>query len=90
MKFASVNRAYRNQLIMALAGGVNYGNNYRFRLNIPEKEECYIYSMTGKDLDGNAYQAVFVCGETAICLDSEETILYMLDALKQKGSLKVE
>ena len=88
MKFASVNKTYHNQLLVALAGGVSYGNNYRFRLNIPGKEDCYIYSMTGKDLDGNAYQAVFVCGETAICLDSEETILYMLDALKQKGALK--
>ncbi len=90
MKFASVNRTYHNQLIMALAGGVNYGNNYRLRLNLPEKDNCYIYSMTGKDLDGNAYQAVFVCGETAICFDSEETILYKLDALKKKGVLKVE
>ena len=88
MRFASVNKTYHNLLIMALAGDVNYGSNYRFRLNIPGKEECYIYSMTGKDLDGNAYQAVFVCGDTAICLDSEETILYKLDALKQKGALK--
>lgn len=90
MTFASVNKTYHNQIIMALAGGVNYGNNYRFRLNIPGEESSYIYSMTGKDLEGNAYQAVFVCGETAICLDSEENILYKLDALKQKGNLKKE
>lgn len=89
MRFASVNKTYHNYLIMALASGnINYGNNYRFCLNLPGEENCYIYSMTGKDLDGNAYQAVFVCGDTAICLDSEETILYKLDALKQKGALK--
>lgn len=89
MKFASVNKTYHNYLIMCLANGsISYGNNYRFRLNIPGEESCYIYSMTGKDLDGNAYQAVFVCGDTAICLDSEETILYKLDALKKKGALK--
>lgn len=89
MNLASINKSYHNYLIMCLANGsINYGDNYRFRLNIPHEENCYIYSMTGKDLEGNAYQAVFISGDSAICLDSEETILYKLDAIKKKGMLK--
>ncbi len=89
MNFASINKSYHNYLIMCLANGsISYGSNYRFQLNIPGEENCYIYNMTGKDLEGNAYQAVFISGDTAICLDSEEIILYKLDAIKQKGALK--
>lgn len=89
-KLASVNENQRRSIVMALAGGINYGRNYTLRLNIPDGESSYIYSMTGKDLDGNTYQAVFVSGDTAVCLDSEETLLYMLDEIKQKGALKSE
>lgn len=89
LKLASVNKKTYNDVVMCLAGAPDYGYNYRFVLNLPE-EESYIYSMTGKDLDGNSYQAVFVCGSTAVCLDSEENLLYMLDALKQKHNQTIQ
>ena len=87
MKCVAVNEQQRSYIIACLKGdGYDFGWNYRINLNLPEHEECYIYNMTGKDLDGNSYQAVFVSGETALCLDSEENLLVMLDALKQKNN----
>ncbi len=90
-KCVAVNEQQRSYIIACLKGdGYDFGWNYRINLNLPGHENCYIYNMTGKDLDGNAYQAIFVSGETAVCLNSEDNLLLMLDALKQKYNQSIQ
>lgn len=91
MKCVAVNEKQRSYIIACMKGdGYDFGWNYHINLNLPEHSNCYIYNMTGKDLDGNTYQAVFRSGDTLVCLDSEENLLIMLDALKQKHNQRVQ
>lgn len=92
MRCVAVNEQKYSDIICALRGDtlLETGWHYSICLNIPEHEECYIYNMTGKDLDGNAYQAVFVSGDTAVCLNSEDNLLVLLDALKQKYNQSIQ
>lgn len=91
MKCVAVNEKQRSYIIACMKGdGYEFGWNYHINLNLPEHNNCYIYNMTGKDLDGNTYQAVFRSGDTLVCLDSEENLLIMLDALKQKHNQRVQ
>lgn len=85
MRLASMRTESYNLLVLALrAGNVSYIGDYTIVLNLPNGTNTCIYSKTGKDLDGNSYQAIFSSKETMVCLDCDEKLLPLLDALKQK------
>lgn len=85
MRMVSIRTENYNNLVLAIRSGtMNYLGDYSIILNLPNGTETCIYSKTGKDLDGNAYQAIFSSKETLVCLDSDEKLLPLLDALKQK------
>ncbi len=85
MRLTSIRIENYNNLVLALrAGNMNYLGDYTIILNLPNGTQTCIYSKTGKDLNGNTYQAIFSSKETMVCLDSDEKLLPLLDALKQK------
>lgn len=85
MRMVSTRTENYNNLVLALrAGTMNYLGDYSIILNLPNETQTCIYSKTGKDLNGNAYQAIFSSKETLVCLDCDEKLLPLLDALKQK------
>lgn len=85
MRTVSIRTENYNILVLALrTDSLNMLGDYTIVLNLPNGKQTCIYSKTGKDLDGNAYQAIFSSKETLVCLDCDEKLLPMLDALKQK------
>lgn len=85
MRTVSIRTENYNTLVLALRiDSLNMLGDYTILLNLPNGKPTCIYSKTGKDLDGNAYQAIFSSKETLVCLDCDEKLLPMLDALKQK------
>lgn len=85
MRLTSIRIENYNNLVLAMrAGNMNYLGDYSIILNLPNGKETCIYSKTGKDLNGNTYQAIFSSKETLVCLECDEKLLPLLDALKQK------
>ncbi len=85
MRLSSIRTENYNNLVLAIrTGSMNYLGDYTIILNLPNGTETCIYSKTGKDLEGNTYQAIFSSKETLVCLDCDEKLLPLLDALKQK------
>ncbi len=90
MECVALNEQKYRDVFRCISNSPVAGAYYLIALNMEGHESCYIYHMTGKDLDGNTYQAVFRSGDTLVCLDSEENLLIMLDALKQKHNQRVQ
>ncbi len=85
MRTVSLRTENYTMLVLALrTDSLNMLGDYTIVLNLPNGRQTCIYSKTGKDLEGNSYQAIFSSKETLVCLECDEKLLPMLDTLKQK------